>query len=303
MLRLSGDDLAQRLADPRGTESLTEAVCVVVDGDVPGDVDLGGVPVVVVGSDVLVSTDAELGAVVDAVAAQPVAAASLAVLLRASTQRLIGEGLAAESATYSTLQSGPAHRDWLNAQGPRRAPDDAPAVRVERDGDVLRVTLARPHVHNAFNAAMRDGLVEALALAAIDGALRVEVAGDGPSFSSGGDLAEFGTAPDPATAHVVRLTRSPARALAAIADRVTVHVHGACAGAGVELPAFASRVLAREDARFWLPELLMGLVPGAGGTVSLPRRIGRQRTALMALTGTPVDAATALAWGLVDEVS
>jgi enoyl-CoA hydratase/carnithine racemase len=79
-------------------------------------------------------------------------------------------------------------------------------------------------------------------------------------------------------------------------------VHGACVGAGVELPAFAARVVARADARFWLPELGLGLVPGAGGTVSLPRRIGRQRTAWLALSGRPIDARTALAWGLIDEV-
>jgi enoyl-CoA hydratase/carnithine racemase len=79
-------------------------------------------------------------------------------------------------------------------------------------------------------------------------------------------------------------------------------VHGACVGAGVELPAFAARVVAREDARFWLPELSMGLVPGAGGTVSLPRRIGRQRTAWLALSGAQLDASTALRWGLVDEI-
>jgi enoyl-CoA hydratase/carnithine racemase len=81
-----------------------------------------------------------------------------------------------------------------------------------------------------------------------------------------------------------------------------VIVHGACVGAGVELPAFAGRVVARPDARFRLPEVAMGLVPGAGGTVSIPRRIGRQATALLALTGDTIDAPTALALGLVDEI-
>jgi enoyl-CoA hydratase/carnithine racemase len=61
-------------------------------------------------------------------------------------------------------------------------------------------------------------------------------------------------------------------------------------------------VVARPDATFWLPELSLGLIPGAGGTVSLPRRIGRQRTAWLALSGRSLDARTALAWGLVDEV-
>jgi enoyl-CoA hydratase/carnithine racemase len=60
-------------------------------------------------------------------------------------------------------------------------------------------------------------------------------------------------------------------------------------------------VRVRPDACFSLPELAMGLVPGAGGTVSLPRRIGRHRTAWLALTGATIDAATALDWGLADE--
>jgi enoyl-CoA hydratase/carnithine racemase len=83
---------------------------------------------------------------------------------------------------------------------------------------------------------------------------------------------------------------------------VEAHVHGACVGAGVELPAFARRVVAAPDTWFQLPEVGMGLVPGAGGTASLPRRIGRQRTAWLALTGVRLPAATALEWGLVDAI-
>jgi len=80
-------------------------------------------------------------------------------------------------------------------------------------------------------------------------------------------------------------------------------VHGACVGAGCELPAFCRRVCAREDAWFQLPEVGMGLVPGAGGTASLPGRIGRQRTAWLALSGSRIDAAKALRWGLIDEIA
>ncbi|HRD62678.1 MAG TPA: enoyl-CoA hydratase/isomerase family protein, partial [Nocardioides sp.] len=77
---------------------------------------------------------------------------------------------------------------------------------------------------------------------------------------------------------------------------------GACIGAGIEIPAFAETVVATPDAWFRLPELSMGLVPGAGGTVSIPRRIGRWRTAWLLLTGRDLAAATALEWGLVDVV-
>jgi enoyl-CoA hydratase/carnithine racemase len=69
------------------------------------------------------------------------------------------------------------------------------------------------------------------------------------------------------------------------------------------VPAFAGTVIADPGSWFRLPELGMGLIPGAGGTVSLPRRIGRWRTAWMGLTGARVTAAQALEWGLVDSVA
>ena len=148
-------------------------------------------------------------------------------------------------------------------------------------------------MHNAFNLALRDGLVEALQLAALDPTIAaVELRGNGPSFCSGGDLTEFGTVPDPVTGHLVRTTRSAALALWRVADRVTVHLHGACVGAGIELAALAGRVVAHPDSRLRLPEVGFGLVPGAGGTASVPSRIGRARTAWLALSGTTLDAAT-----------
>ena len=112
----------------------------------------------------------------------------------------------------------------------------------------------------------------------------------------------LGTFPDPETAHAVRLERLPARALAAVADRVTAQVHGTCVGAGVELAAFCHQVVADPGTTFRLPEVAMGLVPGQGGTVSLRRRIGPARTGWLALSGQAIDAPTALAWGLVDRI-
>jgi enoyl-CoA hydratase/carnithine racemase len=128
------------------------------------------------------------------------------------------------------------------------------------------------------------------------------VSGRGPAFCSGGDLDDFGSFEDPANAHVARLGMSIGRAIDAVRDRVTVRMHGSCAGSGVELPGFAAHVVAAADARCSLPEIGLGLIPGAGGTVSLTRRIGRHRVALLALSGSAVDAATAHSWGLVDEV-
>jgi enoyl-CoA hydratase/carnithine racemase len=70
----------------------------------------------------------------------------------------------------------------------------------------------------------------------------------------------------------------------------------------LEMAAFCGWVEAHEDSVIGLPELSLGLIPGAGGTVSVTRRIGRWRTAYLVLTGRTVDAATALTWGLVDAI-
>ena len=254
---------------------------------------------------VLAPGSAQVDAVVDAVKASPLAATALAVLLRGAPHRRIDAGLGAESAVYSTLQAGPESAAWRASRTPRRRDSaEGDPVRVERDGDVLTITLDRPHVRNALSTAMRDQLVEAFDLVAVDPSMvEVHLRGAGPDFCAGGDLDEFGTFPDPATAHLVRLQQSVGRSIATVAGRVTAHLHGACVGSGIELPAFAGTVVAAPDTRISLPEVALGLVPGAGGTVSLPLRIGRHRTARLAFAGEVLDAATAHAWGLVDAVT
>jgi enoyl-CoA hydratase/carnithine racemase len=174
---------------------------------------------------------------------------------------------------------------------------------VDRVGDALDITLDRPHVRNALNTAMRDALVEAFRLPALDPSItEVHLRGRGKAFCAGGDLDEFGSFTDPASAHLVRVQQSVGRAVAEVSDRVTAHLHGACAGSGIELPAFARIVRAHPSTVLSLPEVAPGLVPSAGGTVSIPRRIGRRRTARLALTGECIDANTAHEWGLVDAV-
>ena len=259
--------------DPFDGEPVVE-----LTGPVPATAvsDLAGVPAVVVGVDIG-PEEAPADRVERAVLEHPEAAVALAVLLRGGEGRNTADGLVLESATYSLLQAGPDHQRWRQAPRPEERPGDGDPVLVHRDGDELRITLHRPEVHNAYSAAMRDALVDALAVAAADPALRVVLDGAGPSFSAGGDLGEFGTGPDPAAAHAIRLRRSAAAALARVADRTTVHLHGACVGAGIELAAYAGRVVAAPGTRCWLPEVAMGLIPGAGGTVSIPRRIGRRR--------------------------
>ncbi len=245
---------------------------------------------------------AALTAIVDHVARTPLAAVALVLLLRGGAARTLIEGLVAESAVYSVLQAGPEFAAWRASRAVKARPEEADPVLVEREADLLHVTLNRPRVHNAVDARLREALAAALLVACADPTLRVLLDGAGRSFSSGGDLDEFGSFPDPASAHIVRLTRSPARLMARLSDRTEVHLHGVAMGAGIELAAFAGRVVAQEDTVIGLPELGLGLIPGAGGTVSLPPRIGRHRSALLGLTASPIDARTALDWGLVDEI-
>ena len=318
----SGDDLVDALVAPV-EPSFADGVVVLTDPPTGscGDVATAArrrslVPCVVVAgpgcavgpdlldlADVVADSDDDLAALLDGVAAAPVAARAATSLLRATPGLSVEDGLLMESAVFSALQAGPEHRSWLRRRGPGRdGADGRPRVRVERHDDEVAIWLCRPEAANALDAQMRDELLDVLAVVEADPALRAVVRGDGPVFCSGGDLAEFGSAADPATAHLLRTRRSIAAVLARVASRVTVMVQGTAAGSGLELAAFAGRVVARPDAGFVLPELALGLVPGAGGTVSLVRRIGRHRTAWMLLTGRRVDATTARSWGLVDVI-
>lgn len=251
---------------------------------------------------VLPHGDPAIERVLATIEAAPLASRAFVIHMR-SPLGTVEAGLAAESAVYSLLQAGPEFAVWRATRPVRGRGEGGEPVLLARDGGTLQVTLNRPHVRNAFSTAMRDALVEAFALPALDPSItEVHLRGAGESFCAGGDLDEFGSFADPATAHLVRLRQSVGRAIDAVADRVTAHLHGACAGSGIELPAFAGRVVAEPGTRISLPELSLGLIPGAGGTVSLTRRIGRHRTTRLALTGEQLDAATALEWGLVDAI-
>lgn len=285
--------VASRAPGPE-TESLGRTLdCNVVSGEETARWQVG-VP----------DVDAAVARIGDAVANRPVAAVMLVRLLRHVGSLSVAHGLAAESAAYSMLLAGAEFRTWLDTRARRNVPPPPEQpVLIERVGASLTVTLNVPERHNAYSRWVRDGLVEAMDLVNADGSItEVVVRGAGPSFCSGGDLDEFGTSADVALAHLIRLDRSVAARLDRCRDRVSVEVHGACIGAGIEIASFADRVRARPDAVITLPELAMGLVPGAGGTVGVTRRIGRWRTASLVLTGETLDVARAERWGLVDEV-
>lgn len=237
----------------------------------------------------------------DTVRTAPIAATLLCRVLLIGALLPFAEALEIESLAYSTLLGGAEFRRWLSG---RPTPGDEQTrqdpVRYERVGDSVTLTLASPENRNAMSATMRDALCEALANVRDDPSLpRLVLRGEGRCFSTGGHLPEFGAASDSAAAHAVRIRRSAAALLHDLGDRATVELHGACIGSGIEIPAAAAQRTGAGDVFVQLPELGMGLIPGAGGTVTLPAAIGRHRTAWMALGGFRVGARTALDWGLL----
>jgi hypothetical protein len=238
----------------------------------------------------------------------PTAAAVCSDVLRAhddETPTLTG--VITESLAYSTLQSGPEFARWLGERGPAAPVHIPDPVQAERVEGVLSVRFNRAKRHNAFSTDARAALLEALEVARLDPSVTdVVLSGNGPSFCSGGDLAEFGTFTDPAGAHLARTRHSPALVLDALTARLgrrcRAEVHGQVLGSGLEMAAFCGWVQSRSDAVFGLPELSLGLLPGAGGTVSISRRIGRWRTAYLVLSGQTIDPSMALRWGLIDEI-
>ena len=309
--------LRARLSSPASAEAFsplsgTPYVLVEGGGKVPTPpVHPPSCPVIAIGPsdadvvDVQVDSLADAEPVIAAIERNPIASMTLVRLLRHNARADVPDRLFAESLTYSTLQHGAEFQAWL--AGRRRRPQaptpEAPLVLLSRLDNEVRLTLNRPHKRNAYSAELRDALCEALHLVADDPEIEHAIlSGAGACFSAGGDLDEFGEATDAGRAHASRMTRSAALLMHALRDRVEARLHGACIGAGIELPAFAGHVKARADAFFVLPEVSMGLVPGAGGTASILPRIGRRRLAYMALTGARIDATTALDWGLVDEI-
>ncbi len=255
--------------------------------------------------------DDALAGLIAAIDRAPIASVVLVQLLRMGETLDRSNAVIAESLAYGALQNGPEHSDWLSsnaASSSRDVADHAGSqaddrVLVHRSEDRLEVTLNRARKRNAIDVRMRDALVDALSIAAVDPAIEaVALRGAGPTFCSGGDLSEFGMTPNPAVAHIVRSGRSLPLAVLQIESRLTSYVHGETVGAGVELAAFSGRTVAAPGTTFRLPEIAMGLIPGAGGTVSITRRVGRCRTAALAIGGAAVSADTAQRWGLVDEV-
>ena len=178
-------------------------------------------------------------------------------------------------------------------------------VQYAKQGPVATITLDRPQVVNAYNLQMRDELYQVLEAAREDPEVRgVLLHGAGPKgFCSGADLTEFGTAPSQMVARWVRWERDLWGLLAGLTKPTAAAVHGYCLGVGIELACLCDFRVASEDAVFGLPEVLLGMVPAAGGTQSVSRVVGPARAMELMLTGRRIDAPEALAMGLVTQVT
>jgi Enoyl-CoA hydratase/isomerase len=253
--------------------------------------------------DAMVEPPVSADALIRQAARAPHAAAVAIQLLRVIEGLPCERALSLESFCYGLLQGSSEYAAWLATRAPIAQPAPRGRLMVERLDSALHITIDRPLARNAIDRFLRDELFEAFSLAALDPEVRsVKLRAVGPVFGTGGDLEEFGTTRDPATAHLIRSRTLPALAIAGRAEVLDVHVQGACVGAALEIAAFAGRLTATSAAWFQLPELSMGLIPGAGGCVSVSRRIGRQRAALMILSCRRINAAAALRWGLIDAI-
>lgn len=173
-------------------------------------------------------------------------------------------------------------------------------VQVESAGGICRITLNRPEVMNALNRAMRQELTAALL--AGHSARVIVLTGSGRGFCSGQDLADVegldeagfeGILNDEYVPMIRAITEAPVPVIAA--------VNGAAVGAGANLALACDLVIARESASFIQAFTRIGLIPDAGGTSFLPRRVGMQRAMGAALLAEPVSATQAAAWGMIWE--
>ena len=170
-------------------------------------------------------------------------------------------------------------------------------VSYEREGEIALIRIDHPPV-NALSAAVRGGLAEAVARLSGDAGVRAAVIyAAGRTFVAGADIAEFGKPP------VAPILPDLLARIEAAGCPVVVALHGTVLGGGLELALAAHYRVALPGTRLGLPEVTLGLLPGAGGTQRLPRAIGVVRAIALVTSGKPVDAAEALEIGLIDAIA
>ena len=169
-------------------------------------------------------------------------------------------------------------------------------VKVERRDAVAIVTVNSPPV-NALSAAVRKGIADGVKSAEADASVKaIVIACAGRTFIAGADITEFGKPPQSPSLHeVIEVIENSSKPVVAA-------IHGTALGGGLELALGAHFRVATKDAKLGLPEVKLGLLPGAGGTQRLPRAVGPELAVKMIVGGDPIGAADALKNGLIDEV-
>src|SRR5215471_19376896 len=169
-------------------------------------------------------------------------------------------------------------------------------VSMRADGDVAVITIDNPPV-NAMNYEVRAGLLDLVSRVVGDtGISAVVIACAGRTFVAGADITEFGKPPRQPTGIAV------IEAIEASRKPVVAALHGTTLGGGLELALGCHFRVAAPGTRLGLPEIKLGIIPGAGGTQRLPRLVGMKKAMAMILTGEPIPVREALDAGLIDEI-
>lgn len=175
-------------------------------------------------------------------------------------------------------------------------------IRIQRDGDVLAITLTRPERRNAITVAMYAALADAFEEAARDETLRlITIRGEGQDFTAGNDLGDF-LAEMPQDGSDIPVWRLLG-ALARNQVPVVAAVHGNAVGIGTTMLFHCDLVIAEEGTRFAMPFVDLGLVPEAASSLILPRLAGRRRAARYLLLGESFGPEDALDFGLVSHIA
>ena len=177
-----------------------------------------------------------------------------------------------------------------------------PEIRTEQANGVITITLARPEKKNALTNEMYAALADIIEGIERDSSIRVLLfQGDGDMFTAGNDMGEFAaiaSGKGPSERHVHRFLRALAKATVPI----VAAVHGKAVGVGTTMLLHCDYVLLAEDAQLITPFVNLALVPEAASSYLLPLRVGHVRAFEMFAMGEPLDAQTAVAWGIANRV-
>ncbi len=170
-------------------------------------------------------------------------------------------------------------------------------IKTRLHGDILEIVLDNPPV-NALAGTVRSGLATAIANAQADDRVNaIVIRGSGRLFSAGADITEFDKPPiEPNLPEVID-------AIEASSKPVLAAIHGSALGGGLEVALGCHYRIATPGAKLGLPEVLLGILPGAGGTQRLPRLVGAEAALDMIVSGNPILAGKALDTGLVDQLA